>query len=211
MQHSHSRFDFHRVDVAQFRAADNALFSALYVNVSPSLAGIARRFGFAPIEVELAVQDTWVRAFEHRSSWRGDGNLFRWLEHICRSVCVDQIRLRNRDRLTMSDGERFYSDAAVESSVDAISDELRSQAFGDWIDDQIKSFPASQRNAAALRWLLRWPVRRIAQTLDVSPGTVKTELFRARQVIARRLRDPQIVAALGIDRQMLDGYLAERG
>lgn len=197
------------VSLTRFHAGDSDLFLALHADLSPRLAGIARSFGFAAVEVDDAVQDTWVRAFERRTTWRGDGNVWSWLAHICRAVCVDRIRSRRVERRLVSCDERLPSTLVAELP-DPIGEGFRSQALGDWIDDQIRGFPASQRNAAALRWLLQWPVKEIAETLGVTPGTVKTELFRARLTIARRLADPQVIATLGIDSQLLDRYVGER-
>lgn len=201
------------IDLVGFRAGDGDLYSALHANLTPHLGRVARSFGLGSAEVADAVQDTWVRAFEQRSNWRGDGSLFSWLVRICRSVCVDQIRSNRADLHRRVRDERLYANPVVDLIIDLPSDStgagLRSQALADWIDDQIKGFPTCQRNVAALRWLLHWPVRKIAQTLRVTPGTVKTELFRARRTIARRLKDPQVVVALGIDQSLVDGYIRD--
>ena len=196
------------VSLTRFHAGDSDLFLVLHADLSPKLAGVARSFGFAPVEVDDAVQDTWVRAFERRTTWRGDGNLWSWLARICRGVCVDRIRSRRAEHLLTTCDERLPS-ALVPELTDPIGEGFQSQGFGDWIDDQIRSFPPSQRNAAALRWLVQWPVKKIAETLGVTPGTVKTELFRARRTIARRLADPQVIATLGMDPQLLDRYVGE--
>jgi len=134
--------------------------------------------------------------------------LWSWLARICRGVCVDRIRSRRAEHLLTTCDERLPS-ALVPELTDPIGEGFQSQGFGDWIDDQIRSFPPSQRNAAALRWLVQWPVKKIAETLGVTPGTVKTELFRARRTIARRLADPQVIATLGMDPQLLDRYVGE--
>jgi RNA polymerase sigma-70 factor (ECF subfamily) len=196
------------VSVTRFHAGDSDLFLALHAGLSPRLARVARSFGLSSVEVDDAVQDTWVRAFERRSTWRGDGNLWSWLAHICRGVCVDRIRSRRAEHLLTNSDERLPS-ALVAELPDPIDDGFRSQALGDWIDDQIRAFSPAQRNAAALRWLLHWPVNKIAETLGVTPGTVKTELFRARRTIARRLADPKVIATLGIDPQLLGRHIGE--
>jgi len=51
----------------------------------------------------------------------------------------------------------------------------------------LDSLPKQQRQICVLHYLLDQSVDTIADGLDVSPGTVKTQLHRARQALAARL------------------------
>ncbi|TAL42521.1 MAG: sigma-70 family RNA polymerase sigma factor [Salinibacterium sp.] len=52
----------------------------------------------------------------------------------------------------------------------------------------LKQLPLQQRQVCALHYLMDQSVETIAEGLAVSPGTVKTQLHRARKTLAARLR-----------------------
>jgi RNA polymerase sigma-70 factor (ECF subfamily) len=52
----------------------------------------------------------------------------------------------------------------------------------------LESLPMQQRQVCTLHYLLDQSVESIAEGLAVSPGTVKTQLYRARKALATRLR-----------------------
>ena len=54
--------------------------------------------------------------------------------------------------------------------------------------NEIRSLPANYRRAIWLRYIREWSYEEITRALQVPIGTVKTWLFRARQMLERRLR-----------------------
>jgi RNA polymerase sigma-70 factor, ECF subfamily len=55
------------------------------------------------------------------------------------------------------------------------------------VERALGTLPRREREVTVLRYYLGMDVAEIARTLGVSDGTVKTQLFRARQALAREL------------------------
>ncbi|HEX6808615.1 MAG TPA: RNA polymerase sigma factor [Gemmatimonadaceae bacterium] len=171
---------FHRGDPVYF-----AQISGLY---RASLRATTRRYGLSAADADDVIQEAWVQAYRVRYAFSNNGSLAGWVTRICRNICVDLARVHQRHGHVFVDIDGLTG--IVSNAVDdcrAVHDGLRTQELGDWIDDQIMSLPPRQRQVATLRWLLRWPVARIAVFLERAPGTVKAELFSAREHVRRAL------------------------
>ena len=81
--------------------------------------------------------------------------------------------------------------------------EVGSSRQGDDLDVRIdveralEALPRRQREVTVLRYYLGLDVAQIAETLQISGGTVKTQLFRARKALAIALGDPETEEASG--------------
>jgi RNA polymerase sigma-70 factor, ECF subfamily len=56
----------------------------------------------------------------------------------------------------------------------------------------VRELPERQRAAVALRYLDDLSVEEIAEILDVTAGTIKTSLFKARQSLARSMQAEEV-------------------
>lgn len=124
-----------------------------------------------------------MRAWTCRLEFQNRRSLDGWIDHICRHLCLAQLRLARRQSL------RTHS---LAGSLPPLMDDARAIRRGlypqdacDLVDDVIMAMPSLQRRVAALAWLLGYSTKSIASTLRVAQGTLKSELFRARG----RLRD----------------------
>ena len=66
------------------------------------------------------------------------------------------------------------------------ANELPESGDGFW--SAVRSLPDRQAQIVALHYLDDRPVDEIAELLEIAPGTVKTQLHRARATLANRLR-----------------------
>lgn len=133
---------------------------------------------------EDAVQEALARAWERSARGQQIENLEAWVTVVALNLGRSALRRllaerRARARL----GERG-STLLVDERLDVV--------------DAIRALPRRQREVTVLRYYLGHEVAEIAERLQVSEGTVKTSLFRARQTLAERLREPEIE---GVDRE----------
>ena len=97
-----------------------------------------------------------------------------------RKVAVNKTRSWGRRK---SAEARAYAKHRVRNRE--LPDELPESADAFW--SAVRSLPERQSQIVALHYLEDRPVDEIADVLDVSPGTVKTQLHRARATLATRL------------------------
>jgi RNA polymerase sigma-70 factor (ECF subfamily) len=125
-----------------------------------------------------AVDEACVRAWERLRRGREIDSLGAWVRVVALNVARGRFRRRRSEALAR---ERLASLAAPAGAYD------RERALD--TRRALASLPRRQREVVVLHYFLDLPVADIATQLDVSEGTVKTSLHRARAALARVLGD----------------------
>jgi len=143
-----------------------------------------------PDEADGLVQETFVRAFEHREAFRGDCAVGTWLTRIAINLVRDRARsspwrfwksLFRRDGDAAREAEQVPDDAP--DPVRALLAREDARAIG----VAVARLPIRQRAAFTLRYVEEQSVSRIAETLGCEVGTVKAHLARATAAVRREV------------------------
>lgn len=135
-----------------------------------------------------AVQETFVKAFQHASRVSEAHDPGRWLSRIAINQSIDQYRRgqrRGRVEETMAEGDRDERMAADDPTPErrAFSTQIRGR-----IDTALRTLPERQRAVFVLRHYEGLSLEEIAHSLDISLGTVKSSLHRALHHLRGRLQ-----------------------
>jgi RNA polymerase sigma-70 factor (ECF subfamily) len=122
-----------------------------------------------------SVQDAIVRYLEHPPA-DPVRNVAAWVTVVASN--------RSRDRFRRQQAERR---AIERMDVDHLCAAADAQLSDPQVLDAVRALPLGQRQVCILFYFLDLPVGEIADQLGVSPGTVKTQLFRARKSLAESL------------------------
>lgn len=125
------------------------------------------------------MQDVFIRAWRRLSTFRGDCAFASWLHRLAVNTMLENARgdrRRSARVLTMEDTSRLEG-AARSSGVDLRMD----------MEDAIASLPKGARLAFVLHDVEGYQHQEIAEQLDVSVGTIKAQLHRARRLLRERL------------------------
>jgi RNA polymerase sigma-70 factor (ECF subfamily) len=133
-------------------------------------------------------QETFVRAFDRLSAFRGDAALSTWLHAIAVSVSLNGLR-RHRRRQQCETSLNGNTAAAAVTAPDATAPELRAR-----LREAIAALPDRYRTVFVLYDVEGYTHEEIGRVLDMPTGTSKARLSRARA----RLR--QALAAYAGDR-----------
>ena len=135
------------------------------------------------------VQDTFLRAYGALTSFRQDASFLTWLYKIASNLCIDQLRSR-KAKSTLSlevELEEGREPAADFRSTDPEEAAVRG-SVQDVVQRAIGNLPEKYRAVVVMRHLNDMSVDEIARVLELPTGTVKTHLFRAREMLRGRLR-----------------------
>src|SRR6266516_1752945 len=154
-----------------------------------SLYRVALRLTGNPAEADDLVQETMLKAYRDWHQFEQGTNAKGWLLTILRHAFINEYRRRTRhpETVDVDTIEPF----AVFSEV---QDEDPQGAFFDKIvDDQvlqaIDQLPVAFRETLVLSDVEGMSYQEIASILQVPVGTVKSRLFRARQLLQSKLYD----------------------
>lgn len=147
-----------------------------------------------PDAAEDLVQATFLRAHRFWHTYEPGTNAKSWLFTICRNSYLHQKQLvRNRREQPAADLDARVEALSAASAFAPTSSDPEQEFFGRLIDDQvvdaIDGLPDEFREVLVLSDLGDLKYAEIAQVLDIPVGTVKSRLFRARNLLQGRLRE----------------------
>jgi RNA polymerase sigma-70 factor (ECF subfamily) len=137
-------------------------------------------------EANEVTQETFLAAWQGLPSFRGDARFSTWLYRIAYNCALKQLEQRKRDRAIQAgvQAEQMMANASRQESVDT---QLESHARQALIQEQLSNLPAKYRIVLVLRHLQDMTYEEMAETLTMPIGTIKTHLFRARNLLKERL------------------------
>lgn len=149
-------------------------FDALIARWHRPLWIYIRRMAGRDEDAQDILQDVWLRAIRGIPRLRDGSRLRGWLFGITRRVLMDRLRRQYRTPTPGPlDDEDLPSDP---EPVDHESDLVALEAA-------LETMPAGEREVLTLFYLRDLSLAELAETLNIPVGTVKSRLFRARQML----------------------------
>lgn len=172
--------------MGRLAAGDREALEPLMERHYQRLYRIALAYLRRPDDALDVVQETFVKAYTHAARWDGAAEVAPWLTRIAVNQAIDVYR-RGRRRLGK---EEALDEAAPQGlAMGDPSPERRvlGQEIGEHVDSALRILPERQRAIFVLRHYEELSLQEIAQTLDMSLGTVKSSLHRAVARLRERL------------------------
>lgn len=144
---------------------DNVALGEVVRRTQDSVSRLCAALGSAGEEEDL-VQETYLRAFNSLSGYRGDAPVQVWLLSIARRVCADHVRRRQRQRRLINRITQHTS------SQDVAAHEIGS--------DLLDVLDADRCEAFVLTQLVGLSYENAATVIGCPIGTVRSRVSRAR-------------------------------
>lgn len=173
--------------IAAAQQGDLDAFNRLVLAYQNMVYNLAYRILGEGDEAADATQDAFLSAYRAIAHFRG-GSFKAWLLRIVTNACYDQLRVKQRrptaslEALLVTDPE---SGPSLAEEGERPEDHILRQELNRVIQAGIGTLPADQRITLVLSDVQGFSYQEIAEITDVSLGTVKSRLSRARA----RLRD----------------------
>lgn len=194
-------------DAAHVHSADAALLARLKAGERAAFEELVERYQSLVYELSYrllgdaedardATQETFMKVYRYVGGFRGDSGLKTWLYRIAVNQASNQRRWWRRRRR----GDTVSLDATRDGTQDPLSERLAAhgatpeQAALDRERERrlfaaLESVKQDFRVAVVLRDIQDLSYEEIAETLDISIGTVKSRIARGREELRRRLRE----------------------
>lgn len=170
---------------------DTTQFETFMSSYQDMVYGTAVRLLGNPAEAQDISQTVFLKAFEHFSELQGSPTAGGWLKTVTTNLCLNHLsryrfRWRFFSELSSDDekGDSLLDNLPAEPGADPHLQADRKQA----VEQALARLPESQRVPLVLFHFENLSYQEIAERLGFSLSKVKTEIFRARQVLARRLK-----------------------
>lgn len=137
------------------------------------------------------VQETYMKAYRFIDKYDEGTNAKAWLFKILKNAYINEYRRKSK-RPTKVDFEDFVSYHESDDDVNAYTDlrlELFSDMMGDEVTTAINSLPLDFRTVILLCDVEGFTYEEISKIIDVPIGTVRSRLFRARNMLKEKLKE----------------------
>ncbi len=137
------------------------------------------------------VQETFMKAFSALATYRSEYRFSTWLYKIAANTSIDFLRKKRIQALSL-DRPLVTKDGEVDIEIPDYSyhpeRDLEQKERNFSIEEAIESLPKKYREVIVYRHKDDKSYEEIADLLGVPVGTVKARIFRARELLKKKLR-----------------------
>lgn len=172
-------------------------FEELIAPYMQKVYNLALRLSRNPEDASDLAQEALLRAFVSLRDFRGDCAFSTWLYRITFNVCRDEARRRRRHPAVSLDepvasAEGEHTPRQVVAGGADPAEEVETQEVRDAIWQGIRSLSPEFRAVLVLRDIEGLAYEEIARVLDISLGTVKSRLNRARNALRAKFTSQEL-------------------
>jgi RNA polymerase sigma-70 factor (ECF subfamily) len=188
----HRRAEEDAVLVKQAIAGHEEAFRALIKRYRNPVAQIVYKLVRDRNQIEDLSQEVFIKAFHHLKDFDYEHQFASWLFKIANNHCIDYIRKKKlkvysiSDQTRIDEGEMEYEipDSTYEPDLNMLR-EQKSRLIRQAID----SLPKKYHEVIVLRHQEELSYEEIAEKTGLPVNTIKVQLFRAREMMYKFLKD----------------------
>jgi RNA polymerase sigma-70 factor, ECF subfamily len=179
----------------RLRRGEVAAFERLVADHTSDVYALLYRLTADPEEARDLTQETFLRAFQSISRFRGEANLKTWMYRIAVNQARNRWRWwrRRKREVTVSlDATDEHHEQPLtatlrnDDAVDPEQETLAREREGQ-LREALLGLRQSYREAVILRDVEGFSYEEVAETLQISIGTVKSRISRGRLELRRKL------------------------
>lgn len=172
-------------------AGDQRAYKELLARHRQSIYHVIFKIVRSNEEAADLVQETFMKAFGSLGSYRFEYRFSTWLYKIAANNAIDHLRKKRIEALSL-DRPVQTKDGEVALEIPDWSqnpeEDLYRKRRAVTIGDAIDSLPAKYREVIVLRHQQDRSYEEIAEQLRIPVGTVKARIFRARELLKKKLK-----------------------
>ena len=164
-------------DVARAASGDVRAFEALYRAHLPRVHSLVRRMT-AGRDADELTQDVFVRLWQKLGTFRGDSSFTTWLHRLAVNVVIERFRTDKVRRARLHNGEDIF---------ETLPGPAQTRDLGMDFEAALVKLPDGAREIFVLHDMEGHKHHEIATMLEISAGTSKAQLHRARMMLRKHL------------------------
>ncbi len=142
------------------------------------------------------VQDVFVKVYKALPRFRGDSKFSTWIYRICVNTSLDHLRKRKKVQIYSLDAPIILSDSEVQRQVEDLEKNtekvVETRLLGEKVLDILNDLDFHYRVVLILCDVQGYSYQEISEILNISLGTVKSRIHRARNIVRKLIDEEQI-------------------
>ncbi|OOF59996.1 RNA polymerase sigma factor RpoE [Rodentibacter myodis] len=176
--------------VERVQQGDKKAFNLLVSRYQNKVAGLLTRY-VSRNDIPDVVQESFIKAYRSIESFRGDSAFYTWLYRITVNTAKNYLTAQGRrppsEDILAEDAEGYDVGTHLRD-VDTPENEMLSGELEKIVFDTINGMPEDLKTAITLRELEGLSYEDIAGIMDCPVGTVRSRIFRAREIIENKIQ-----------------------
>lgn len=170
---------------------DMDAFEELVVRYERKVYAIAYRFMGNREDANDLSQEAFIKAYRNINKFRKDSSFFTWMCRIVSNVCKDELRKIKRKPQTYLDEDVWLEEGSVSKQVKD-NEPTPEQAYekvelNNYLQSLLNQLKPEYRMVIILREIEGYSYDEISELLNVSLGTVKSRISRARKALKEKI------------------------
>jgi RNA polymerase sigma-70 factor (ECF subfamily) len=171
------------------RQGDRTAFGRLVKAYQGPVYNLTYRMLGDPQEAEDAAQEVFFRAYRKLGSYDPGRKFSTWLLSIASHHCIDRLR-RRRLKWHSIDDENLPQDVMISHEPGPERHALQNEREAQ-VQELLNTLSPDYRTVVVLHYWYDLSYEEIAETTGSTVSAVKSRLFRARRMLAKRLQGAQ--------------------
>lgn len=174
-------------------------FAMLIERYKDAVHNLAYRMLSNVTEAEDVTQEVFVRAYTQLATYKPTHKFSTWLLSIASHLAIDQLRRRRFLAVPLEDVPflEWMADLGAGPEQSALAGEQQ-----DEIQAYLQRLHSKYRSVIVLRYWYDLSYDEIAAALNLTPALVKARLHRARELLARYMREARVQEEEQIDARL---------
>lgn len=174
--------------IERFKSGDTSAFEEIVVTYQDKIYSLCRYMLGNAHDAEDAAQDAFLKAYQALPKFQPEASLYTWLYRIATNTCIDYKRKPIFESLfgDSGEGEKLVHDRAS----DAPSPEklYQSKQIDEALRESLEKLSPKLRAIIILKEIEELSYEEIADALEISMGTVKSRIARAREELQKLMQ-----------------------
>lgn len=161
---------------------DSKAQKALFEHCFAKLQNVCLRYSKSQADAEDLIQDTYIKVFDKIETFKGNSSLTSWVCSIAVNAALSEFRKNKKFKLIDLDSADFTAAMVADDDVFNEVPDVNKAI------DAIRQLPEGYQMVLNLYALENYSHKEIAKALNITVGTSKSQLARARKKLTELVK-----------------------
>lgn len=171
--------------IEKFNNGDKDAFEQLIIRYERKIYSICFYFLKSREDAEDAAQEVILKLYKKLESFRKEAAFSTWMNYVASNTCRDYLRKRKRNQVLHLDEDIRTDEGNISrelpSEEDTPEESMEKKELGVLMQEALFKLRDDHKEILLMREYQELSYDEISEILEISVGTVKSRIYRARQ------------------------------
>jgi len=170
--------------LVEFVKGGKSAFDKIYASYAPGMFGICLRYTRCEDDAKDVLQESFIKLYQSREKFNVNLSIGAWLKTITIRTALNYIR--ENYRMVLTDDEMKFD------RVEDVESEMDNRELKEKLLLMLQKLPDGYRTVFNLFTIDNLTHKEIAEHLNITEGTSKSQYFKAKKMIQTMLESEKI-------------------